>query len=91
MAVDRGRRGGFAGISLGGILVIVGIVVAPAWSLVLGISIALIGLSRSAGLSKASGTSPEPNKRSDRVRLGTRRSRAPATPARAIGARLTQQ
>jgi hypothetical protein len=45
MAVDRDRRGGvIGGISLGGILVIVGIVVALVWSLVLGIIIALIGL-----------------------------------------------
>lgn len=52
MAVDRGRRGGFAGISLGGILVIVGIVVALAWSLVLGIIIALIGLVAFGGFVK---------------------------------------
>jgi len=38
----RDRR--FGGISLGGILVIVGIVVALVWSLILGIIIALIGL-----------------------------------------------
>jgi hypothetical protein len=45
MSVDRGRRGGvLGGISLGGILVIVGIVVALFWSLLLGIIIALIGL-----------------------------------------------
>ncbi len=45
MAVDRGRRGGLAGgVSLGGILVIVGIIVALFWSLMLGIIIALIGL-----------------------------------------------
>jgi hypothetical protein len=44
MAVDRGKRGGFAGISLGGILVIVGILVALVWSLWLGIIIVLIGL-----------------------------------------------
>jgi hypothetical protein len=45
MAVDRGRRGGaLGGISLGGILVIIGIVVAIVWSLWLGIIIALIGL-----------------------------------------------
>src|SRR5829696_4898650 len=45
MAVDRGRRGGvIGGISLGGILVIVGIIVAIVWSLWLGIIIALIGL-----------------------------------------------
>jgi hypothetical protein len=44
MAVDRGRRGGIGGISIGGILVIVGIIVAIVWSLILGIIIALIGL-----------------------------------------------
>jgi len=45
MAVDRGRRGGvIGGISLGGILVIVGIIIAIVWSLWLGIVIALIGL-----------------------------------------------
>jgi len=44
MAVDRGRRGGIGGISLGGILVIVGVIVAIVWSLWLGIVIALIGL-----------------------------------------------
>jgi hypothetical protein len=42
MAVDGGRRRG--GISVGGILVIIGIVVALVWSTVLGIIIALIGL-----------------------------------------------
>jgi hypothetical protein len=45
MAVDRGRRGGaVGGISVGGILVIIGIIVAIVWSLWLGIIIALIGL-----------------------------------------------
>jgi hypothetical protein len=45
MAVDRGRgRGGIGGISVGGILVIVGIVVMIAWSFILGLIIALIGL-----------------------------------------------
>ncbi len=45
MAVDRGRRGGvIGGISFGGILVIIGIIVAIVWSLWLGIVIALIGL-----------------------------------------------
>ncbi|MFL5869940.1 MAG: hypothetical protein ACJ75R_02600 [Solirubrobacterales bacterium] len=38
------RRGGTGGISLGGILVIIGIVVAIFWSAVLGVIIALIGL-----------------------------------------------
>ncbi len=44
MAVDRGRRGGIGGISLGGILVIIGIIVALIWSLLLGLIIVLIGL-----------------------------------------------
>jgi hypothetical protein len=53
MAVDRGRRGGMlGGISLGGILVIVGIVVAIFWSLILGIIIALIGLIAFGGFVK---------------------------------------
>jgi hypothetical protein len=45
MALD-GRRGGrFAGgIGVGGVLVIVGILVALFWSVVLGIIIALVGL-----------------------------------------------
>lgn len=38
------RRGGIGGISLGGILVIVGIVVMFAWSLLLGLIIVLVGL-----------------------------------------------
>lgn len=44
MAVGSGRRGGIGGISVGGILVIIGIVVAIVWSLLLGIIIAVIGL-----------------------------------------------
>jgi hypothetical protein len=44
MAVDRGRRSGVGGISLGGILVIIGIIVALIWSLWLGLIIILIGL-----------------------------------------------
>jgi hypothetical protein len=52
MAVDRGRRGGLGGISVGGILVIVGIIVALVWSLVLGIIIALIGLIAFGGFAK---------------------------------------
>jgi hypothetical protein len=43
MAVNR-RGGAIGGISIGGILVIVGIVIALVWSLWLGIIIALIGL-----------------------------------------------
>ena len=45
MAMDRRRGGRFAGgIGVGGVLVIVGIVVALVWSLCLGIIIAVIGL-----------------------------------------------
>jgi hypothetical protein len=45
MSMDRGRRGGgIAGISTGGVIVIVGIVVALVWSLLLGIIIILVGL-----------------------------------------------
>jgi hypothetical protein len=42
MAERTGR--GVAGIGIGGILVIIGIVVALFWSLILGIIIALVGL-----------------------------------------------
>jgi hypothetical protein len=52
MAVDRGRRGGIGGISLGGILVIIGIVVAVFWSLLLGIIVALIGLIAFGGFAR---------------------------------------
>ena len=38
------REGGIAGIGIGGILVIVGIIVAIVWNLWIGIIIALIGL-----------------------------------------------
>ncbi|MGA8926435.1 MAG: hypothetical protein WB462_09455 [Solirubrobacterales bacterium] len=44
MATPERRGGGIGGISLGGILVIIGIVVALFWSLVLGLIIVLIGL-----------------------------------------------
>jgi hypothetical protein len=52
MAVDRGGRGGFAGISLGGIIVIVGIIVALVWSLWLGIIIVLVGLIAFGGFAR---------------------------------------
>lgn len=53
MAVDRGgRSGGLGGLSVGGILVIVGIVIAIAWSLWLGIIIALVGLIAFGGFAK---------------------------------------
>jgi hypothetical protein len=41
-----------AGISLGGILVVVGIVVAILWSVVLGVIIALIGLLAFGGFAR---------------------------------------
>jgi len=45
MGTDGGRRGGVVGgLGVGGVLVIVGIVVAIVWSLWLGLIIALIGL-----------------------------------------------
>jgi hypothetical protein len=46
------RRGGIGGISLGGILVIVGIVVALFWSLLLGLIIAVIGLVAFGGFAR---------------------------------------
>jgi hypothetical protein len=46
------RRGGIGGISLGGILVIVGIIVALIWSLLLGIIIILIGLIAFGGFAR---------------------------------------
>jgi hypothetical protein len=46
------RRGGIGGISLGGVLVIVGIVVMLVWSLVLGIIIVLIGLIAFGGFAR---------------------------------------
>ena len=51
MAVPE-RRGGIAGIGIGGILVIVGIIVALFWSLLLGIIIALIGLIAFGGFAR---------------------------------------
>jgi hypothetical protein len=53
MAVDRGRRGGaVGGISLGGILVIIGIVIMIVWSFWLGLIIALIGLIAFGGFAR---------------------------------------
>ena len=45
-------RGGSAGIGLGGILVLVGVVVAVAWSLWLGIVIGVIGLVAFGGFAR---------------------------------------
>ena len=48
---DRGDRG-IGGVSLGGILVIIGILVALCWSVVLGIIIILIGLIAFGGFAR---------------------------------------
>jgi hypothetical protein len=46
------RRGGIGGISLGGILVIVGIVVMLVWSFLLGLIIVLVGLIAFGGFAR---------------------------------------
>lgn len=46
------ERRGVGGISLGGILVIIGIVVAIFWSVLLGVIIALIGLIAFGGFAR---------------------------------------
>jgi hypothetical protein len=46
------RRGGIGGISLGGILVIVGIVVMVVWSFLLGLIIVLVGLIAFGGFAR---------------------------------------
>ena len=48
----RGSGGSIGGIGLGGILVIVGIVVALFWSVLLGVVIALVGLIAFGGFAK---------------------------------------
>jgi hypothetical protein len=52
MATPERRGGGIGGISLGGILVIIGIVVAIFWSLILGLIIVLIGLIAFGGFAR---------------------------------------
>jgi hypothetical protein len=47
---ERGR--GTAGLSLGGVLVIIGIIVAIFWSVLLGVIIALIGLIAFGGFAR---------------------------------------
>jgi hypothetical protein len=51
MAEQEGR-GGIAGISLGGIIVIVGIVVMIVWSFLLGLIITLVGLIAFGGFAR---------------------------------------
>jgi hypothetical protein len=50
--VDREGRGGIAGISTGGIIVIVGIVVMIVWSFLLGLIITLVGLIAFGGFAR---------------------------------------
>jgi hypothetical protein len=52
MSTPERRTGGFAGISLGGIIVIVGIVVMIAWSFILGLIIVLVGLIAFGGFAR---------------------------------------
>lgn len=49
---ERAGRGGIAGISLGGIIVIVGIVVMVVWSFLLGLIITLVGLIAFGGFAR---------------------------------------
>jgi hypothetical protein len=48
----EGSRGGIGGISTGGILVIVGIIVMIVWSFILGLIIALVGLIAFGGFAR---------------------------------------
>ena len=52
MATPERRRGGIGGISTGGIIVIIGIVVMIVWSFLLGLIIALIGLVAFGGFAR---------------------------------------
>ena len=52
MATPERRFGPGAGLTIGGILVIVGIIVALFWSVILGIIIALIGLVAFGGFAR---------------------------------------
>ena len=49
---EREDRGGIAGISLGGIIVIVGILVMVVWSFLLGLIITLVGLIAFGGFAR---------------------------------------
>lgn len=53
MATTRGRGGGgFAGISTGGVIVIVGVVLMLIWSIWIGLIITLVGLVAFGGFAK---------------------------------------
>ena len=75
MATPERRGGGIGGISLGGILVIIGIVVAVFWSLVIGLIIVLIGLIAFGGFARGRWYCRHPSKppgiRSKRCRRRT--------------------
>ena len=47
-----GREGGMAGITLGGAIVIAGIVIAIFWSVIIGVIVALIGLVAFGGFAR---------------------------------------
>jgi hypothetical protein len=47
-----GREGGLAGITLGGAIVIAGIVIAIFWSVLVGVIVALIGLIAFGGFAR---------------------------------------
>jgi hypothetical protein len=49
---SREGRGGIGGISTGGIIVIVGIIIMVAWSFVLGLIVTLIGLIAFGGFAR---------------------------------------
>jgi hypothetical protein len=46
------RKGGIAGITVGGVIVIVGIVIALAWSVIVGVIVALVGLVAFGGFAR---------------------------------------
>ncbi len=50
--MDRADRSGIGGISLGGILVIIGVVVMIVWSFWIGLIVALVGLIAFGGFAK---------------------------------------
>ena len=47
-----GREGGVAGLTLGGAIVIAGIVIALVWSVIVGVIVALVGLLAFGGFAR---------------------------------------
>ena len=47
-----GREGGMAGLTIGGVIVIAGIVIAILWSVIVGIIVALVGLLAFGGFAR---------------------------------------